>query len=182
MDYLGCKRREPRCWHDDGGFTLIEMIVVIILMSVFVSMAIPSMRETLFSDPLKSTARKLIATVKNVRYRAREEGKPFVIFIDRGSKMLWYSVQIAAAEDKDEEEVEKEGEQQLPEDISIGDVMTEGGDSADLDVSKIWVSEKGYVNRTRLELADDDGDSLYLDFFPFIMDVAIGGGEDAFSR
>ena len=81
-----------------GGFTLLELIVVCALIGIMLSLSIPSFRTTFFSDPLKTTARRLIGLVNGVRELAVREQQPYLLHINQGEKRIWYE-----REDKKEE-------------------------------------------------------------------------------
>ena len=161
-----------------SGFTLIELIVVIVLIGVFLSLGMPSLREGIYADPLKTAARKLIGIVNNVRQLALENRREYIVTIDSNERRFWYNAEGPATE----EEIEREGELSFPDTIAVSEVTTEIQNNANLDQVLIWVSDKGYVDRTRLRLVDESGETLYLDFYPFITEVGISDEADDFSR
>jgi len=178
------------------GFTLIEMIVVVSLIAIFLSLGIPSMREAIYADPLKTAARKMIGIVNEARQRAQEERQPYLVVIDRAQRKFWLEKDVpedSAAGDKATNATDatdatgnadtadaagKKAEQSLPDGVEIGELQREDEPGADSGPLSIWVSGKGYVNRTRLQLVSDDGDALFLDFQPFIAEVAISDNAD----
>jgi len=198
---LGTGWRLPRLQAGPGdaqGFTLIEMIVVVSLIVIFLSVGIPSMRQAIYADPLKTTARKMIGIVNEARQRAQEERQPYLIVIDRAQRKFWLEKDVpagSAAGDKATNNTDSTGtadtadaavkgeEQPLPDGVEIGELQREDETGADSDLLSIWISGKGYVNRTRLQLVNDDGDALFLDFQPFIAEVAIfDNADEPFAR
>ncbi|MCI5223400.1 MAG: prepilin-type N-terminal cleavage/methylation domain-containing protein, partial [Candidatus Electrothrix sp. AR4] len=59
------------------GFTLMELVVVLVLVSLTVTFAIPKIRSTLYTDELKAAARRLIGLVAEVGQEARLKNVPF---------------------------------------------------------------------------------------------------------
>jgi len=169
------------------GFTLIEMIVVVSLIAIFLSVGIPSMREAIYADPLKTAARKIIGVVNEARQRAQEERQPYLIVIDRAQRKFWLEKDVpegsgSGAEASDiadtADATTKEEEKTLPDGVEIGELQSEDEAGADSGPLSIWVSGKGYVNRTRLQLVNGDGDALFLDFQPFVAEVSISDNVD----
>ena len=51
------------------GYTLIELLLVIVIVAIMMSITMPRFRLNILTDDLKSTTRKLIGTIKNFLYR-----------------------------------------------------------------------------------------------------------------
>ena len=71
------------------GFTLIEMIVVIALISIMLVVAIPRLEGGLFSDGSDETARWIIATVRGLKEKAVVENKTFLLNVSPDVQRLW---------------------------------------------------------------------------------------------
>lgn len=63
------------------GFTLIELIVVLMLISITLAIAAPSMRGWGRGQKLKDAATEFLAATGNARARAVAEAKPFAVEI-----------------------------------------------------------------------------------------------------
>ena len=158
-----------------GGFTLIELIVVCAIIGALLTLAVPSLRNTLISNPLKASTRQIIGFVSGLREKAERHGTPFLLHIDTLENKLWYQ------EDSGEEEKEalKEKDQTpgvsviLPETVQIGEVWTGGEAPVSEAEVVIWISPKGLMNPTMIQLQDDNGDELTVRFFPFLETPAI---------
>jgi type II secretion system protein H len=69
------------------GFTLIELMVVIVLISILTAMIIPEMRGTFQDALLRSTARKLVDVLTLANSSAITTGAPRVVQLDiRGGR------------------------------------------------------------------------------------------------
>jgi type II secretion system protein H len=69
------------------GFTLIELMVVIVLISILTAMIVPEMRGTFQDALLRSTARKLVDVLTLANSSAITTSRPHVVQLDiRGSR------------------------------------------------------------------------------------------------
>jgi len=66
----------------NSGFTLLELIIVILLMSVALSMSAVFFANTLPSSRFNSTVREFVASIRQARYLAQSSGERQTITID----------------------------------------------------------------------------------------------------
>lgn len=76
-DNCGCSRCRP-----GRGFTLIELILVLTLLSVIASIIAPSLGNFMRGRSLDSEARRLLSVMHAARSRAISEGMPIRVTID----------------------------------------------------------------------------------------------------
>jgi len=69
-----------------GGFTLIELMIVIFLITLVLGLSTVFFAKTLFSSRLTATARDLSATIRYARSLAEASGERQVVTIDLDSK------------------------------------------------------------------------------------------------
>lgn len=151
---------------DDKGFTLMELIVVCVLIGLMMSVAVPSMRDTFFSDPLKASVRKTIGLVTGLRESAVRHQQSYFLHISQSENRIWFE-----KDGETEEEGEKEEEKQqllLPEDVEIKEVWIGGDGSSVEGKTVVWVSKQGYMNPTAIRLQDDEGDELVVQFHALV--------------
>lgn len=156
----------------EGGFTLLEMIIVCVLIGLMLSLAVPTMRNAIFTDPLKSSSRKIIGLVSGVRELAVRNQQPFLLHINEGENRLWFEKEVDTG--KIEEEITQQDSQLLlPDTVKISGLWIGGDQTVLRDNSAIWISKQGYMQRTAIRIENDDGDMLTLQFFPFLDSVEI---------
>lgn len=161
------------CPHSpEQGFTLLEMIMVCVVIGLMLSLSVPSMRSSLFTDPLKSTSRKVIGMISSVRELAVREQQPYLLQISEGENRIWYERESNVENPIDGS---KSGihELEFPDSVKIAGLKVGGDSSLIQDHVEIWISKKGYMHHTVIRLEDDDGEEVTLQFFPFLDSVKI---------
>lgn len=157
---------------DERGFTLLEMIMVCVLIGLMLSLSVPSMRSSLFTDPLKSTSRKVIGTVSSVRELAVREQQSYLLHISEGENRIWYEREFNVENPIDGS---RSGKHELvfPDSVSIAELKVGDESSQVQDHVEIWISKKGYMLHTVIRLEDKDGEEITLQFFPFLDTVEV---------
>jgi hypothetical protein len=137
------------------------------------SLSIPSLRTTFFTDPLKTTARKIIGLVNGVRELAVREQQPYLLHVSQPEKRVWYEREDKKESKKDLKEDTHRQKQELrfPETINIRAVRMDENDSAQ-EQNTIWITKQGYMQQTLIQIENDSGKNLKIQFFPFI-DAAV---------
>ncbi len=72
----------PRVWRHANGFTLIELILVLALLVIITSMALPTMSRFIRGRALGSESARLLALMHEAQSRAVSEGMPVILWID----------------------------------------------------------------------------------------------------
>jgi prepilin-type N-terminal cleavage/methylation domain-containing protein len=83
------RRRRP-----DGGFTMVELLITLVLLGIVLSMAVPAISGYLDNVNLKSATRTLQADVAFMRESAMASGRTHTIAYDMGANqctMKWDS-------------------------------------------------------------------------------------------
>lgn len=96
------------------GFTLLELIIVLVLIGLLMVVTVPTLRNTLIDDPLRSSARKLIGYIGVIRGRAVREQQSYLVYIDLDQNRLWYIPEKDETPDGSNNPPEKGGCSWLP--------------------------------------------------------------------
>jgi prepilin-type N-terminal cleavage/methylation domain-containing protein len=161
-----CRNHWKRVDHE-RGFTLIELIVVTTLIGIMLALTVPTLRNTVFTDPLKTTTRKLIGLVTGVREVAVRSQQPYLLHISRLENRIWFEpegVKSGSAESV----TEKKGELIFPESVRISGILLEDDGDLAQDQLVVWVSKQGYMIDILLQIEDEDGKHLNVQFYPFL--------------
>lgn len=156
---------------DESAFTLFELLVVCALISAMLAVAIPTLRNNLVTDPLKSSSRQVIGMIKGTRERAVREQQAYLIHFDLSESSIW-------AEKESEKRLEdpegvKKNVLQLPEPVRLLDVWTTSEGKQESGQPVLWISKQGYMDQTMIHLGDDDDGVLSLMFSPFLGSVRV---------
>ena len=100
------------------GYTLIELIVVIVLLGLMFGISIPRFRQALLSDSLDTTSLRLIGLVQNLREKAISNQVSYILHLDIREKRIW-----AFAGNASEEEQERINQKRIQTRIDNGDVV-----------------------------------------------------------
>jgi len=168
--------RETRSLFENAlekGFTLLELLIVCLLISVSLGLSIPSIRSSLVSDDLASGSRKVISLIKSSRAKAVAEQKPYLIFYNSAKRELWYQ----QADEEKKNSSPARASIILPGTVRIHEIKQATG-SSDQDPVKngIWISKQGYMDETAIHLVGDGDDSLSLLISPFLPTIKIVEG------
>jgi prepilin-type N-terminal cleavage/methylation domain-containing protein len=147
----------------EAGFTLMELIIVIVLIAIVLTISIPTLRNSLYTNELNSTTRKIIGTVKELRNLAIREQQPYELHFDLDSNSIWYK----ADDGKDIVEDEDKRILEFPSDIILKEVQTHSQGMKSLGTMILWISKRGYMDQTVVHLSDGDDKEITLFFSPF---------------
>lgn len=77
-------RIKPQSWIGCGGFSLVEMMIVIVILAILSATIIPEMRGTFGDAQLKSTTRELVQLVGTAQIQAAAKSERFWLVLDPG--------------------------------------------------------------------------------------------------
>ena len=149
----------------DQGFTLIELIVVMVLITMMTAFAIPKIRSSLFTDELRATARRFIGLVAETSQEARSKRTEVRLRFDRRQHQF---TTAPVADTTSHDTVMRYPKVPVPESIQVVDVTSVHGGKKDLGELEISFSSRGYVDKTVVHLRDDSGDELSVILSPFL--------------
>jgi prepilin-type N-terminal cleavage/methylation domain-containing protein len=81
-----------------GGFTMLEMMIVVVIIGVFASMAAPSFMNWIPKMKLKADAREKVNYLRQARSLAISENSQFGVFFDIANNQIVYFKDTASPE------------------------------------------------------------------------------------
>ena len=154
---------------NNRAYTLIELIVVIILISMMLVIAIPSLKDTMAARPIRSEVQKLAEVIADARSRAAREQVDHVlqIDIDKGSFRTCRSSDPAEAQQQPHNKAWT-----LPEGIRIAGIQSGNGEMQKTGEATILFSGQGYAQPAVISLSRDNL-SVSLTISPFLNEIEI---------
>ena len=155
-------------YHD--GFTLIELIVVIFLISIVFFYSMPRFQASLFSNNTKKTARWIINNVKVLKEKAAADQRLYTLHLDIAPGRLWTTNEFMR-----EEELENAREKgyELPNDVKLLDVEYPGKGKIALGIADICFYKTGYSDKALIHIEDSDNKQLTFLIEPFLSGVKL---------
>ena len=161
MPHTNCFfHKKPGC---EAGFTLMEMILVTLLGALFFTLAIPSLRSSIYTNELNSSARRVTGIVREVRHLAVREHKPYLLHFDRNNNRIWHELEGTVDPFNDEPDYDIV----LPDGIRFGRIATHFKGDLEKGQATMWISEQGHMDQSIVQLIDESGEDLFLFFSPF---------------
>ena len=160
------------------GFTLIELIMVIVLLGLMFGITVPKFRLALLSDSLDATSLRLIGLVHDLRERAISGQVSYILHFDIRENKIWAFASTASEEEKDNT---RERAYELPADVRIKDVWSWSSGKY-YNEGIIRFSRKGYIEQSMIHLQSEDGREISLELTPFLGSVKIHEGYVDISR
>ena len=152
------------------GYTLIELIVVVVLIGLTLSLTIPRFRYALLTDDLKTTTRKMVGMINNLRNDAIREQRDYFLRFDLESNRIWVD---SPAMTEAERTMALEKAFNLAEGVRILDIWFKGEGKKMAGETGIQVNRRGYVQPSVIHLGSDDGTGFTLVLNPFLRRVNI---------
>ncbi len=152
------------------GYTLIELVVVIVLLGLVVSFAAPRFRDAVLTDNLKTATRRLVNKILEMRNSAVEGHADYKLMFDLDKNAYWHEL---AEMTEEERAMAKEKRQSLPENIRITDIwINKKGKEMAGDVS-LKFRKEGYAPKSAIHLESEDGREFTIVINPFLPQVKV---------
>jgi len=127
--------------------------------------AVPRFRYSLLTDDLKSSTRKIIGLVKNLRNEAVRSQTPHYLHLDLETNRFWTDSIDMTQEERMLARVEAA---HLPKGVRLLDVWLKGKGKKTDGTAYILFTKKGYVPQSAIHLGSKDGRKFTLVLSPFL--------------
>jgi Tfp pilus assembly protein FimT len=157
---------------ETGGFTLMELIVVTCLLSLFLVFSIPRLESALPADPLNATVRRMIATVSELKIIAVRNSRAYRLHLDMDQRLVWISHEAMTA---DELLAARKTGFRLPAAVRILGVEFADAGKASSGSAEIAFSSRGYSSKALIHLQGRGGAPVSLLIESFLPGAAYSG-------
>ena len=149
---------------ESSGFTLLELLIVIILAGVVIALVVPSMRDTLTGDNLKKASRQFIGMERKLRGDAVRDQLDYILCLDLPSSTYWVLASDMTPEKQDEI---KKNPQHLPSDVAILDIVGENNKKQSEGEARINFGKNNICSPAIIHLAYEE-DRMTIVINPFL--------------
>lgn len=161
------------------GFTLLELILVMVLIGVTMAFAVPRLSSFVFSDPLKQSTRKLTLLITQTSRLAVRTSRPYLLKYNSSTRSFEV-VAVAEKETEGENTVSDEPNLlpalQLPGSVLLKDISFAAAEEKKSGSFSLRFSEKGYLEPCLIHLQGQSGDEMTLKLSPFVGHVTLHQG------
>lgn len=142
------------------GFTLLELIVVILLLTILLGFAIPAFRDHSLADSPEGAARQLVSAVNRLKIAAIDRQSTHTLHLDLDRRLL----RVTRADENANEDTDRapSSEWPLPEDLRISQVRLPGDGDVRSGTAFIGFYPQGYSDRAVIHLAGRDAPPIAL--------------------
>ena len=155
---------------DKKGYTLIELIVVIVMIGIILTFAAPRLRNALLNDSLKTVARKMVGIIHNLRNEAVREQQAYTLHFELNSNKFWTTWASMTVEEK---ALAREQALSLPANVRIRDLWIKGEGKIAEGEAALLFTPRGYTLVSAVHLRSQDGREITLELSPFISKVNV---------
>ena len=149
------------------GFTLLELIVVISLLSIMLVLTVPRFHSALFLDETKKNARWIIGKIQSLKEAAIRDQKQYTLHIDLDTERFWETDESMSPETLESTALNAEP---LPDGLKIADIEFPIRGKIDSGKAEITFYKDGHSDKVLIHLQDGAEYITYL-IEPFLSDV-----------
>ena len=163
----------------ERGFTLLEMMVVVIIIGTMMAIAIPRMTD-MFEVNLKSAMRRLIGTSQFAFNESVIKQTPLRLNFSPETGMYWLSAMVTSGDTAQfvEYPTDLAKPQKLPDGVFFTDIVTPHDVEKRTEGEDIFITffPTGYVERGLIHLSAEDGRQYTLLFEPMTGKITVLDG------
>ena len=167
------KEFNPRCEQQTfdhryrNGFTLMELMVVMALLTIMLVFSIPRLHETFFLDEGKTSSRWIIGKIQSLKEAAVRSQKHYRLHFDLDTDHYWETDESMQAEDLETAALETKP---LPDGLKIADIEFPAAGKVSSGRTAITFYKNGYSDKALIHVQDGEGYASYL-IEPFLSEI-----------
>lgn len=150
-----------------SGFTLMELIVVMALLTIMLVFSVPRFHETLFLDESKTGSRWLIGKIQSLKEAAVRNQRNFTLHFDLDTDHYWETDESMPAEDIEDAALKTEP---LPDGLKIADIEFPVRGKVGSGRTDITFYKNGYSDKALIHAQNGESYVSYL-IEPFLSEV-----------
>ncbi|PQP35694.1 hypothetical protein C6A37_01025 [Desulfobacteraceae bacterium SEEP-SAG9] len=167
------------CSNLPTGFTLVELIVVVALISLLLFIAMPRFQDTILSDERRKMANWIMFKTQSLREKSIRDQVVYVLHVDIDNQHMWVSI-----ENQVEESLEHSAKKgyELKQSLKIIDVEHQQTGKITSGTADIRFYSKGYADRAFIHAEENDEKQLSFLVETFLPEVKMYGEYRSFEE
>lgn len=147
------------------GFTLLELIIVMVLISLTASFAVPKIQSSLSGNTLRATAQGFVSLVTETAQEARAKNTAFMLRFHADTKTFVARPVMTEPETREEEQDKAYLRIKLDDSISLA-----GGENQqdEDEMNEIHFTSRGYTRKAVVYFEDESGEQVSVLLSPFL--------------
>ncbi len=141
-----------------SGFTMVELVVVLVLFGVMLSLTIPAFSKSVRGLKVKTAVRKVVSILRYARSESVFKQTPLLVNFDLDNNFFW--IEGEPVEDREEEPSATTVKIKLPSEVYIK-YFEWADDKVDSGINTIWFYPDGSSSGAIVEIADKARDESY---------------------
>lgn len=149
------------------GITLIETAVVCLLLGILLSLCIPTIRESLYENPLRQDGREIARKISTFRNLAKRAQQSYTVYIDRDKRQLLFEPDDKEKTLKDKNNKAGREKLVLDQTVTIKKIWTASQGHITDNRVELWINQQGYMEKTLILLQTSQKQQIVLLFETF---------------
>lgn len=145
--------RKTDCLSLSPGFTLIELVVVVFLISLMLFLAVPRFESTLFTDADRTSKLWITTTIQNLKEKAVREQTDYQLHVNLDENRMWIS---RTGMSEGELEDARQAGHRFAKGLTLMDVAFPDGRKIASGEVPIRFNRKGYSSMAMIHVIDPD--------------------------
>lgn len=162
--------------HTSQGYTLLELLVVMVLLGLITAVSVPRFRSVFTADRLGYSARRLAGAIKGARLQAVRGYGDYFLHFDLENGRVWASRSTGTDDADSSTDASGATVFQLPDGVRILDVWTQEEGRQKGGEAVIRFSRQGYAEQAVIHLVSSEGRLETIAVAPFLDRIQIAGG------
>ena len=153
---------------DKKGFTLIELIIVMVLISLTASFALPKIQSNLYTNELRATAQRFVGLVTEASQEARAKNTAFSLRFDTQAN-AFLAVPVTSKAKTEEEAGKVYLRAKLDDSVTLAEIETQRDEAfKNTDDTGIIFNTRGYTRKAIIHFKGDTGNQVSVILSPFL--------------
>jgi len=157
----------------NSGFTLIELVVVVFLISLMLFLAVPRFGATLFTDSSRKATLWITGTIHDLKEKSVREQKDYHLHVDLDDNLMWISSDGMSDAEFDEARV---GGHRFGDSLTLVAVVAPDHRKATSGEVRLRFNKKGYSSMAVIHVKDQQGQRHSLEVQPFLATIRLTEG------